>query len=220
MNQRSNSKIGSIIRNGLVFDIKKWVGGTVNADSLIESVESFFVLLETREIDYVLVGGVALLYYVEGRNTQDLDLIMSLSSLEKIPEIKILSQDLYFIRAEYEGLLIDILLTENLLFKKVQAEYVNRQQFFDRNLSIVSVDGLILLKLYALPSLYRQGDFSRVGIYENDIATLLYAYEVDCTDLIKILSDYLSETDLKEIERILLEIQTKIDRFGKHTDST
>lgn len=220
MNQRSNSKIGSIIRNGLVFDIKKWVGGTVNADSLIESVESFFVLLETREIDYVLVGGVALLYYVEGRNTQDLDLIMSLSSLEKIPEIKILSQDLYFIRAEYEGLLIDILLTENLLFKKVQAEYVNRQQFFDRNLSIVSVDGLILLKLYALPSLYRQGDFSRVGIYENDIATLLYAYEVDCTDLIKTLSDYLSETDLKEIERILLEIQTKISRFGKHTDST
>jgi len=213
MNQRSNSKIGSIIRNGIVFDIKKWVGGTVNTDSLIESVESFFILLETREIDYVLVGGVALLYYVEGRNTQDLDLIMSLSSLEKIPEIKILSQDLYFIRAEYEGLLIDILLTENLLFNKIQTEYVNQQQFFDRNLSIVSVDGLILLKLYALPSLYRQGDFSRVGIYENDIATLLYAYEVDITDLIKTLSDYLSETDLKEIERILNEIQARIDRF-------
>jgi hypothetical protein len=213
MNQRSNSKIGSIIRNGIVFDIKKWVGGTVNTDSLIESVESFFILLETREIDYVLVGGVALLYYVEGRNTQDLDLIMSLSSLEKIPEIKILSQDLYFIRAEYEELLIDILLTENLLFNKIQTEYVNQQQFFDRNLSIVSVDGLILLKLYALPSLYRQGDFSRVGIYENDIATLLYAYEVDITDLIKTLSDYLSETDLKEIERILNEIQARIDRF-------
>jgi len=213
MNQRSNSKIGSIIRNGIVFDIKKWVGGTVNTDSLIESVESFFILLETREIDYVLVGGVALLYYVEGRNTQDLDLIMSLLSLEKIPEIKILSQDLYFIRAEYEELLIDILLTENLLFKKIQTEYVNQQQFFDRNLSIVSVDGLILLKLYALPSLYRQGDFSRVGIYENDIATLLYAYEVDITDLIKTLSDYLSETDLKEIERILNEIQARIDRF-------
>jgi hypothetical protein len=213
MNQRSNSKIGSIIRNGIVFDIKKWVGGTVNTDSLIESVESFFILLETREIDYVLVGGVALLYYVEGRNTQDLDLIMSLLSLEKIPEIKILSQDLYFIRAEYEELLIDILLTENLLFNKIQTEYVNQQQFFDRNLSIVSVDGLILLKLYALPSLYRQGDFSRVGIYENDIATLLYAYEVDITDLIKTLSDYLSETDLKEIERILNEIQARIDRF-------
>jgi hypothetical protein len=35
------------------------------------------------------------------------------------------------------------------------------------------VEGLILLKLYALPSLYRQGNFAKVGIYENDVATLL-----------------------------------------------
>jgi hypothetical protein len=33
--------------------------------------------------------------------------------------------------------------------------------------------GLLLLKLYALPSLYREGNFARVGLYENDVATLL-----------------------------------------------
>lgn len=38
-------------------------------DILIETVSRFFSLLRERQIDYVLVGGIALLQYVEGRNT-------------------------------------------------------------------------------------------------------------------------------------------------------
>jgi hypothetical protein len=74
---------------------------------------------------------------------------------------------------------IDILLTQNPLFKKVLRKYSKVQPFLDYNIPLATVEGLLLLKLYALPSLYRQGNFARVGIYENDIATLLNYYAAD-----------------------------------------
>jgi hypothetical protein len=46
----------------------------VDSDFLIETVARFFALLCERRIEYVLVGGIATLQYVEGRNTEDIDL--------------------------------------------------------------------------------------------------------------------------------------------------
>ena len=213
MTIQSSVQIGNVIRNAVVFNIKNWLGGSMNSDSLIQSVQDLFSVLEQRKIDYVLVGGIALLHYVEGRNTQDLDLLMSLSSVEKLPELNISSQDMYFVRANYGELEIDILLTKNPLFKKVHSKYSKEQRFLDRNIPIATVDGLLLLKLYALPSLYRQGNFARVGIYENDIATLLHDYEPDVNTLLSELSNFVSESDLAEIKNILADIQKRIKRF-------
>ena len=215
MTIQSSVEIGNIIRNAVVFNVRNWPGDAMSSDSLLESVERLFILLETRKIEYVLVGGIALLHYVEGRNTEDLDLIMALSSLDKLPEIKIVSQDMYFVRGEYEGLQIDILLTKNPLFKRVQNEYAMERHFLDRDISFATVEGLLLLKLYALPSLYRQGSFSRVGIYENDIAILLYEYRPNIPVLLENLSSYVNDNDLSEIANIVLEIQQRIDRFRK-----
>ena len=39
--------------------------------SLFQAVDRLFGLLEHRKIAYVLVGGIALLQYVDGRNTED-----------------------------------------------------------------------------------------------------------------------------------------------------
>ena len=213
MTIQSSVQIGNVIRNAVAFNIKNWLGGSMNSDSLIQSVQDLFSVLEQRKIDYVLVGGIALLHYVEGRNTQDLDLLMSLSSVEKLPELKISSQDMYFVRANYGELEIDILLTKNPLFKKVHSKYSKEQRFLDRNIPIVTVDGLLLLKLYSLPSLYRQGNFARVGIYENDIATLLHDYEPDVNTLLSEISNFVSESDLAEIKNILADIQKRIKRF-------
>lgn len=47
------------------------------------------------------------------------------------------------------------------------------QQFGDRSIRCATIEGLIILKLYALPSLYRQGNFDRLSLYENDIPQLL-----------------------------------------------
>lgn len=215
MTIQSSDQIGNVIRNALVFNIKNWRGEAMNTDSLLASVEQLFTLLEARKIEYVLVGGIALLHYVEGRNTEDLDLIMALSSLEKLPEITISSQDMYFVRGEYGELQIDILLTKNPLYKKVQSKFALTHHFLDRDIPLATVEGLLLLKLYALPSLYRQGNFARVGIYENDIATLMHEYKPDITLLTKELSSYVSDNDLAEIENIISEIQHRIERFRK-----
>ena len=213
MTIQSSVQIGNVIRNAVAFNVKNWLGGSMNSDLLIQSVQDLFSVLEQRKIDYVLVGGIALLHYVEGRNTQDLDLLMSLSSVEKLPELNISSQDMYFVRANYGELEIDVLLTKNPLFKKVHSKYSKEQRFLDRNIPIATVDGLLLLKLYALPSLYRQGNFARVGIYENDIATLLHDYEPDVNTLLSELSNYVNESDFAEIRNILADIQKRIKRF-------
>ncbi len=213
MTIQSSVQIGDVIRNSVVFNLKNWGGGMLNSDSLFQSVQDFFSVLENRKIDYVLVGGIAILHYVEGRNTQDLDLLMAVSSLEKLPELKISSQDMYFVRATYNELQIDVLLTQNPLFKKVHSDYSKVQNFLDRNIPLATVEGLLLLKLYALPSMYRQGNFSRVGIYENDIATLLHYYQPDVPALLSELSKYMDENDFSEINGVVSDIQNRIKRF-------
>lgn len=217
MTIQSSVQIGDVIRNAVVFNVKNWLGGTMNSDSLTQSVQDFFAILEERKIDYVLVGGIAILYYIEGRNTQDLDLLMAVSSLEKLPELHITSQDMYFARANYGELQIDLLLTQNPLFKKVHKEYSKVQKFLDRNIPLATVEGLLLLKLYALPSLYRQGNFARVGIYENDIATLLHYYQPDTDALLSEISKYLNETDFEEIKGVMSDIQKRVKRFKKES---
>lgn len=215
MSIQSSTQIGNVIRNAVVFNVKNWDGGIMNSDSLIQSVQDFFSILGERKIDYVLVGGIAILHYVEGRNTQDLDLLMAVSSLEKLPELKITEQDKNFVRANYNELQIDILLTQNPLFKKVHSGYSKVQKFLDRNIPLATVEGLLLLKLYALPSLYRQGNFARVGIYENDIATLLHYYQPDMPSLLTELSNYVDENDFKEINGVVSDIQNRIKRFKR-----
>lgn len=213
MTIQSSIQIGDVIRNAVVFNIKNWLGGMMNSDSLIQSVQDFFTLLEKRNIDYVLVGGIAILHYIEGRNTQDLNVLMAVSALEKLPELKVASQDMYSVRASYNELQIDILLTQNPLFKKVHSQYSKVEKFLDRNIPLATVEGLLLLKLYALPSLYRQGNFARVGIYENDIATLLHDYQPDVSSLLSELSQHVNESDLAEIKGVVSDIQNRIKRF-------
>lgn len=207
--------IGDIIRNGIVFDFKNWGGEIMTEDDLRMVVERLFSLLDERQIDYVLVGGVALLQFVEGRNTQDIDLIMALSSLELLPEIELMERDEDFVRGTFAGLQIDILLTRNPLFAFVRRQHASPAVYAESTITTATVEGLILLKLYALPSLYRQGDFTRVGIYENDVATLLHAYRPNVEALLIELEPFVNTSDLQEIREIVKDLQTRFSRFEK-----
>ena len=162
----------------------------------------------------MLVGGVALLQYVAGRNTQDIDLIMALPDLEAMPEIQLNQRDEYFARGTFDGLQLDILLTANRLFAHVQAAHAEPRSFAEQTITTATVEGLILLKLYALPSLYRQGDFVKVGIYENDVATLLRAYRPDVARIVGELAAFVSDSDLRETRDIVDELQSRFSRFG------
>jgi len=190
----------------------------VSTDTLPQTVAQLFKLLDERQVHYMLVGGIAVLQYIEGRNTQDIDLILSVSDLAKLPEIQIIEQDEYFARGRFNGLQIDLLLTRNPLFEKVQREYATTQPFIEQAIPCATVEGLLLLKLYALPSLYRQGSFARVGIYENDIATLMQSYQPALDPLLAELSRHLSPTDLKAVRDIVAEIQQRIARFQQKSE--
>jgi hypothetical protein len=215
MTIHSIPQIGSVLRNAITFNFKNNSEVIMNADSLLIQVEQLFNLLDSRKADYVLVGGIALLTYVEGRNTQDIDLIMALPSLSKLTEIKIESQDMYFARGKFGELQIDILLTKNPLFDQVAKTYSTEKQFMDRTIRCATVEGLILLKLFALPSLYRQGSFERVGIYENDIATLMNAFNPEMEPLFKELGKHLNKDDIAEAQKIVSDIEARIQRFRK-----
>lgn len=206
--------IGEIIKNGVVFDMKNWGTDLSNSDNLPEIVDRLFTTLAERNIDYLLVGGVALLSYIEGRNTQDIDLILSLEDLAALPEITVMDENRDFARGVYETVQIDLLLTRNSLFELVRNQYVANREFGGRTVRCVTVEGLVLLKLFALPSLYRQGNFSRVSIYENDITLLLLNYSVELDPIMQELSRHLIPTDMEEIRGMVSDIQSRIQRFS------
>jgi len=58
MTIQSSTQIGNVIRNAVVFNVKNWLGDMANSDSLLQSVQDLFAVLEQRKIDYVLVGGI------------------------------------------------------------------------------------------------------------------------------------------------------------------
>ena len=223
---REEINIAEVVRNARVFnpsasrgDISTDSGQNVvrepSSDALLDSVDRFFGLLENRDVDYVLVGGVAMLQYVAGRNTEDLDLIVDPAVIDELPELDISGRDGDFVRAKFEGLQIDLLLSSNALFEKVLRDYSVMRPFLNRDVLCGSVEGLTLLKLFALPSLYRQGNFTRVGLYENDIATLLYEHEVDLEPLFDELGGHLSDTNLAEVTSIIEEITDRLERFQR-----
>jgi hypothetical protein len=205
--------IGEVVLNAIVFKPGNLQEPSVNSERLIETVTRFFSLLRERQIEYVLVGGIALLQYVEGRNTEDIDLIMALSSLGRMPELVVETRDEDFARGKFGDLKVDVLLTSNALFDQVRKRYTTTQRFVEQDIPCATVEGLILLKLYALPSLYRQGNFTRVGLYENDVATLLHAYNPPIDQILEELARYLSESDLTQVKQIVNEIQQRISRF-------
>ena len=209
--------IGEVIRNAVVFNPENPQDILMNSELLIDTVARFFSLLSEREIDYVLVGGIALLQYVEGRNTEGIDLIMAVSALEKLPELSLETRDGDFARGKFGNLKVDVLLTSNPLFDEIRKRYTTSKRFVEQEILCATVDGLILLKLYALPSLYRQGNFTRVGLYENDIATLIHIHNPSLDAILNELANYLSATDSEQVKQIIEEIQQRLQRFDERS---
>jgi hypothetical protein len=217
LDSSSQVHIGEVIRNAVLFNPGNPQDRLMNSDSLIETVGQFFTLLSEREIDYVLVGGIALLQYVEGRNTEDIDLIMAVSALERLPELDVSTRDVDFARGKFGELKVDLLLTSNPLFDEVRKRFTTSKHFVEHAIPCATVEGLVLLKLYALPSLYRQGNFTRVGLAENDIATLIHIHKPTLQPILDVLENYLSTTDMVQVKQIVDEINERLERFRERS---
>ena len=215
-------RIAEIVRHAILRGPDSWEG-TSPSDRHPDSparllptdrdVLELFTLLRERQTPYLLVGGIAMLRYVDGRNTEDIDLLMSLPSLKQLPEIAIEEQNEYFIRGRFRSVRVDVLLTANALFAEVQRDFATTHRFAELDVPTASPEGLVLLKLYALPSLYRQGLFDRVSVYESDIATLIQRHRPAVTPLLDRLEPHLEAADRHELAGIVREIQVRIARF-------
>src|SRR4051812_33415542 len=134
METKRQVHIGRVIHEARVFDFKNWREGRVRMDDLLQTVTRLFTLLHERRIEYVLVGGVAMLQYVEGRNTADIDLIMALPSLRMLPELQITHQEAEFACGLFSDLHIDVSLARNHLFDKVRRKYATVQRFAEQDI--------------------------------------------------------------------------------------
>lgn len=216
--QPAIADIGQIIQNGIAFNVNNWQQDSLDSmdiDTILPNVAQLFQLLESRQVDYVLVGGIAMRQYVEGRNTEDIDLIIGATSLDRLPEIELTQRDHNFAQGRFRQLTVDFLLTTNQLFDHVATTQMTHHHFLEQNVPCATVGGLLLLKLYALPSLYRQGNFARVGLYENDIAMLMQAYQPDMPMIWNELQPHLNQTDLAAVRDIVADVEARICRFQR-----
>jgi len=192
--------IDEIIENGIVFNLFN----EAPMNDIRGEVRALFAALRDAQVDYVLVGGVAMLSYVEVRNTQDVDLIIEPDDLQKLDwQATVLDRD--FGKANYHGLRVDLLLTTNPLFADVSLHQRTEISFDGHAVSCATREGMLLLKLYALPSLYRQGNLVRAALYEADIFGLQQGATIDDEWLLATLSDHLAAHDIDELRKILQE---------------
>ncbi len=216
--------IGEVIVQGVLFDPKNteaWRNMDL-VQNIYRSVPKLFDLLEERGVDYVLVGGIAMLAYVEGRNTQDIDLIIQESDLAKLPEIRIEDRNKDFARGWFGELRVDFLFTKQKLFSLIRTKFATTKQFSERDVTCATVEGLLMMKLFALPDKYRRAQFDRVELYENDVRTLIRNFHPNMTPLVEELAEHMLPSDVEEIRKIVADIEDRIarqsQRFGPAGD--
>jgi hypothetical protein len=192
--------IDEIIENGIVFNLFS----EAPMNDIRGEVRALFAALRDAQVDYVLVGGVAMLLYVEVRNTQDVDLIIEPKDLQKL-DWQATIHDRDFGKANYHGLRVDLLLTTNPLFADVAQRQRTEISFDGHRVPCATREGMLLLKLYALPSLYRQGNLVRAALYEADIFGLQQGATIDDEQLLATLGDHLAAHDIDELRKILRE---------------
>lgn len=83
---------------------------------------------------------------------------------------------------------------------------------------MATVEGLILLKLYALPALYRQRDGQRVAIYESDLQMLLVRHRPDMTPLLATVRRYVDDGSYSDLCTIVAETEQRIARLDRHSN--
>ena len=188
--------------------------------NLPQQIYDLFALLRDRNVDYLLVGGIALLRYIDGRNTEDIDLLLSVESLATLPEIVLADQNPSFARGSFQNLRVDLLLTANPLFKLVRERFATGHRFHEIDVRCATVEGLILLKLYALPSLYRQGDAQRIALYETDILMLAQRYRPQIQPLLATLGPYLDAGQLQSLGDVVRDIEQRVARIDAASKPT
>src|ERR1035441_8812288 len=216
-------RVAQVLLDAWEADPRRWMnaptelreGSPPAAMPVPQDAMDLFRLLAERRVDYLLVGGLAMLTYVKGRNTKDVDLLMSVAALEQLPELKIEDRNDFFARGKFKSIQVDLLLTKNPLFKIVAEKFATKHPFDELSVPMATVEGMILLKLFALPSLYRQFDWERIHVYEGDVKTLLALHKPATEPLFVLLERHVLPTDLTELMKIVCEKQQRVAKVER-----
>ncbi|NJM99764.1 MAG: hypothetical protein HC800_23835 [Phormidesmis sp. RL_2_1] len=186
------------------------IGSMINLDDFLTLIE----LLETKGIDYALVGGVAMMAIApNARATDDYDFIGQRSDFESISELSKVSSDQNFGRYRHNTTIVDTLFVENPVFAHALDAYQADCTIAGKTVRSLSPSGIALLKLYALPSLYLQGQHIRVAAYEQDLEVLFIVdSRINEDALLKFLGKHLVQSQIVELNNTCEDIRRKLSR--------
>ncbi len=191
------------------FNIQNWRDGfPIDYDMLPELIIKFLNLLKEKQVDFCIVGGIAYLAYIQDRNTKDLDILISVTELEKIIDyVEITNKDVNFTNAVFEGMSIDFLKTSNTLFDYVKEHESTEYNFTEGLYPIATVNGLILMRFATIVDLYQKGRFNKIGRYELDLATLTRHYPIDWEHIWKVSQNFFTDGQINEFRKMVTDWQ-------------
>jgi hypothetical protein len=191
------------------FNIRNWRDGfPIDYDMLPELVIKFLNLLEEKQVDFCIVGGIAYLAYIQDRNTKDLDILISSAELDKIIDyVEITNKDINFTNAVFEGMQIDFLKTSNNLFEYVKKHETTKYDFIEGLYPIATVNGLILMRFDAIIDLYQKGNFTKIVFYERDLQVLTLNYDIDWEHIWKVSQKFFTDGQISEFQKMVAEWQ-------------
>jgi hypothetical protein len=200
-----------ILRDAMLYDD----GPNLNEELLIKETRQLIAALEKEKIPHVLVGGLAVLQFVEGRNTRDIALIIAVEDYPRLPGFVLREKNEWFGTGDCGPVRVDLLFTANPLFEEVARLHSLPRQFLDTTLNCATPRGIILPKLFALPSLYRQGLVERADLYETDILQLLRLDPATDEELLGRLRAHLIDSDITALREVLHELRTRLGKANR-----
>ena len=109
--------------------------------------------------------------------------------------------------------MVDTRFIENPVFAHALNNYQANCVIAGKTIRSLSSSGIALLKLYALLSLYLQGQHIRVATYEQDLE-VLFIVDPDIAEdrLLEFLGKHLVQSQLTELRNTCEEIRRKLSR--------
>ncbi len=185
-------------------------GPEADPSEISRQTEALLDLLAEREINCVLVGAVAMLQYVPGRNTKDIDFIMPKSELRRCPEIVVFHEDETFCQASFGCVNVDFLYSRHRLFQEVAVNYCTVRHISGHLIKCATPTGLVILKLFAIPSLLYQFREGKIRQYESDIEGMIETCEVPDDEVLALLQKHLKPGELLAVKTVLTDLRARI----------
>lgn len=134
--------------DSLIYSIenKPHLGNQTLQPSLSDAIKKITALI--GNIDFCLIGGLAVQYWIDIRKTDDIDIVVFAENLQKVKKTFPGGRDiLYGYSFSIDHVHVDVLSTENFLWAKEAIEVAKPYDFFGIKIKVALPEYLILFKM-------------------------------------------------------------------------